>query len=379
MAAKKNQHYVPQYYFRYFNDKQKFISLLLVNNKKIINRCSIADQSSLPYFYGDSDVEDKICIIENSNRIALNKLLDEKKIDKQLKNEIIECILFQYSRTAKSRQLMKSTWQTVEAFYNFHDNVANEDDAKKWLKQNVLENFEVNEKQWHLRQLSMLKNASWQLNDLDYFILNNESELDFVFSDAPVVYLNPFMESFKEKGITGTLSKGLIVAYPISNKLLILLFESQVYNLLPLFGKSIDKNKILKVDTDVVKYFNYLQFLNAESCVYSNQKESLELLKDMSGRMTTKFTCNIEMRNEGKKNTGVLFSGALDQVPSFPPPPFFNYKIAKKFWKSRQKSQQSYKQLNERRFKRLLSKEGIKQLSKAKDFDEMFAILNLTR
>ena len=78
MAAKKNQHYVPQYYFRYFNDKQKFISLLLVNDKRIINKCSISDQSSLPYFYGDSEVENKICIIENSNRIALNKFLDEK-------------------------------------------------------------------------------------------------------------------------------------------------------------------------------------------------------------------------------------------------------------------------------------------------------------
>ena len=44
MAAKKNQHYVPQYYFRYFNDKQKFISLLLVNDKRIINKCSISDQ-----------------------------------------------------------------------------------------------------------------------------------------------------------------------------------------------------------------------------------------------------------------------------------------------------------------------------------------------
>ncbi|MDM1282785.1 DUF4238 domain-containing protein [Acinetobacter towneri] len=378
MAAKKNQHYVPQYYFRYFNDKQKFISLLLVNDKRIINKCSISDQSSLPYFYGDSEVEDKICIIENSNRIALNKFQDEKIIDKQQKKAILECILFQHSRTAKSRQLMKSAWQTIEAFTDFHHNVSNEREAKKWLQQNDLKSFEVNEKQWHLRQLSMLKNASWQLSDLDYLILNNKSELDFVFSDAPVVYLNPFMVDFKEKGITGTLSKGLIAAYPVSNKLLILLFERKVYNFDPLINRLISKNKTLDADVELVKYFNYLQFLNAESCVYSNQKESLEILKERSGRVTTKFTCNIELKNEGENNAGVLFSGALDQTPNFPPPPFFYYKIAKKFLESRQKSQQNYKKLNEKRFKRLLSEDGIKQLSKAKSFDEIFSIFNLT-
>lgn len=75
MAEKKNQHYVPQYYFKYFNNHQKFISILLINPRKIINRSSVADQASLPYFYGDSDVENKICVIENSNRKALNKIL----------------------------------------------------------------------------------------------------------------------------------------------------------------------------------------------------------------------------------------------------------------------------------------------------------------
>ena len=94
--------------------------------------------------------------------------------------------------------------------------------------------------------------------------------------------------------------------------------------------------------------------------------------------MTTKFTCNIELKNEGENNAGVLFSGALDQTPNFPPPPFFYYKIAKKFLESRQKSQQNYKKLNEKRFKRLLSEDGIKQLSKAKSFDEIFSIFNLT-
>lgn len=377
MAAKKNQHYVPQYYFKYFNNQQRFISILLVNDKKIINKSSVADQASLPYFYGDSDVEDRICVIENSNRKALNEILYKKKIDKQLKNEMIESILFQHSRTAKSRQLMKNAWQMIEAFNSFNDNVENENDAKKWLKNNYLQDFDVNEKQWHQRQLSMLKNASWQLSDLDYLILDNESELDFVFSDAPVVYLNPFMERFREKGTTGTLSKGLIVAYPVSNKKLVLLFESQVYSLKPFFKKVVDANNTLKVDDEIVKYFNYLQFLNAESCVYSNQIETLTFLKNRNGREATKFTCNIELKNEGQDNAGVLFSGALDHTPNFPPPPFFNYKIAKKFWHARQKALQSYKKLNERRVERLLSKEVRNQLSEAKNFDEIFSLIKL--
>lgn len=213
---------------------------------------------------------------------------------------------------------------------------------------------------------------------MDYLILDNQSERDFVFSDAPVVYLNPFMENFKGKGKTGTLSKGLIVAYPISNKILILLFESQVYHLQPTFKKIIDSNNVMKVNEQIVNYFNYLQFLNAEACVYSSQLETLNLLKNESGRVPTKFTCNIELKNEDKDNAGVLFSGALDQTPNFPPPPFFNYKRAKTFREARPKALQHYKKLNEERWKRVFSKTIINQISKTKNLDELLSLIKLT-
>src|SRR3546814_11247521 len=42
MEKKKNQHYVPQYYFKFFNDRQHFISILLVSKGKVIASSSVA-------------------------------------------------------------------------------------------------------------------------------------------------------------------------------------------------------------------------------------------------------------------------------------------------------------------------------------------------
>src|SRR3546814_6315756 len=75
MEKKKNQHYVPQYYFKFFNDRQPFISILLVSKGTVIASSSVADQASKSYFYGDAEIESEVCIRSEEHTSELQSLM----------------------------------------------------------------------------------------------------------------------------------------------------------------------------------------------------------------------------------------------------------------------------------------------------------------
>src|SRR3546814_5728860 len=90
MEKKKNQHYVPQYYFKFFNDRQPFISILLVSKGTVIASSSVADQASKSYFYGDAEIESEVCIVENRLRKHIIGVLAAGSIDRRQKLSLIE-------------------------------------------------------------------------------------------------------------------------------------------------------------------------------------------------------------------------------------------------------------------------------------------------
>jgi len=68
------------------------------------------------------------------------------------------------------------------------------------------------------------------LDFLDFGFVVNLSLLPFVTSDSPVIYYNQLMEkAVNYTGATGLVAKGLQVFYPIHPRLLICLYDSNVY------------------------------------------------------------------------------------------------------------------------------------------------------
>jgi len=74
MSKKVNQHYVPQFYFRYFSENGKSICVLNRDSGKAIKSASIKGQASKKYFYGDSDVEDRLSEIDGLFSTALRQI-----------------------------------------------------------------------------------------------------------------------------------------------------------------------------------------------------------------------------------------------------------------------------------------------------------------
>jgi len=111
------------------------------------------------------------------------------------------------------------------------------------------------------------------LQDLDIALITNRSDLDFIFSDHPVIFSN--LKYHNPKGDSRGISRsGLTVFFPINSKKMVALYDKEIYSL---------KCKVNKIDLtkkkDIV-LLNTLQLFNCYQYLYSaTEKESIYMIK----------------------------------------------------------------------------------------------------
>ncbi len=81
MAEGVNQHFVPQFYFRYFSDNSRSINVLLKKSGRVITNASIKGQASKRYFYGDSKAEAQLKIVDGLYAPAVNAIRALRNFD----------------------------------------------------------------------------------------------------------------------------------------------------------------------------------------------------------------------------------------------------------------------------------------------------------
>jgi hypothetical protein len=102
MAEKKNQHYVPKQYLRFFSwDNKKQINIFNIKRSEIIEGASLADQCSEPYFYGKNLViENGFAPLEKAVTKLLNLIIESNSAPKRFTEEhhlLLTYILFLHS------------------------------------------------------------------------------------------------------------------------------------------------------------------------------------------------------------------------------------------------------------------------------------------
>ena len=75
MAANKNHHYVPQFYFRQFSQDGKSICVLRRDTGEVMERASIKGQASKAWFYVNAGVEKELGVIEGRSSAAIRELM----------------------------------------------------------------------------------------------------------------------------------------------------------------------------------------------------------------------------------------------------------------------------------------------------------------
>lgn len=279
MSEKKNQHYVPRYYFRYFSGDGKRVSLLSVRNGKTIKNAPIKSQCSKDYFYGEKEIEETLEGLENEHREALNKLKSSLNFTELSEDEyclILQAVLFQRARTLAGREKRKRPQDKLARLYMEVEinNDTSLSEEEKTQQRESLGSLEANPK--HYQGLEMIHSIQGveYIIDMIPLLLINRTNHPFVFSDAPVVAFNNHQMNVKLRGVLGYQTPGLQLFYPLCDKVVLLLLDPAVYEVHGEISLKVEIRNNKDIDQ-----INKLQIHNAFQSVYFSDHKYAEYVK----------------------------------------------------------------------------------------------------
>ena len=279
----KNQHYVPQCllkHFCYLNKNKKKINVFDAVNKTVRYNQAINNVFSQNYFYGkDISIDDSV------EAILANKIEDPASsiIDKIIQGDLsiisspeskIHLLTFVSTlihRTPEAKEGMLSFIQA--GFQSF---------SKELLRLNDFP-AEVNPPIIGFKDTDVFAAFSTLqayygtvlLTDLDFHLVKNETELDFIISDNPAFTYNWFYKNLQHPGVSSPAAKGYQIFLPLSPKLTLCLYDPEVYTY-----KS--KTKVtLSHNTEDIKILNKFQVVNSKSKIGFKSIKSEKCIRKM--------------------------------------------------------------------------------------------------
>jgi Protein of unknown function (DUF4238) len=106
MSSRKNHHYVPQFYFRYFSQDGRSICALTISTGKTLPKAPIKSQASKSWFYGNDEIEAALGEIEgacSASLRALQRVVDPTQMTGNDIDQILIWLALQRSRTLAPR------------------------------------------------------------------------------------------------------------------------------------------------------------------------------------------------------------------------------------------------------------------------------------
>lgn len=240
---KRRQHYVPKFYLRNFSENNKSVGIYLFNSNKIIEHGSINDNLWEEYFYGDdAKVEDKLAEYESKwNNI----------ISYVIKAEILPVIerdltLLRYFILISSARTLKCGNQINNDYTMLIKNILEIENPELFgrLMSSGEFGLSVKFKYPALPFINIAQKFLPLVIDLKMDLLINRSTINYVTSDNPVVFYN---QLFQEKNLSrgyGWGEYGIQFIIPVSPRIAICMYDSEVYEI---------KEKTLKSDSTINK------------------------------------------------------------------------------------------------------------------------------
>ncbi len=266
MSKRKNQHYVPQYYFRLFSTDKKRICLWNVRRACPFLGVPFRHQCAEDNYYGGKDAEEGYRLIDDAHARVIHHVVATRSLrslgpdDKLL---LCSAICLQRTRTKLARD---SQLDVMNYFTRLQAECAlnrlPKSDPRQVARQH-LDDLSIEPR--YLQRIQVVQGllGAHLINDLEFVLIENTSRNPFVFSDAPVVLHNQAFHHIKYLGNNGIQSQGLQIFFPLCPELLILAYDPAYY--------AIDHDKEYKVllaGRDDVRKINVLQYYHCLDNVY---------------------------------------------------------------------------------------------------------------
>lgn len=277
----KNQHYVPRFYLRQFeNEKAQCWAFHKDTGKTFVT--SVENIACENYFYDDHKldqitgvdqfVENFLGELEASFSPFLKRLLADidqwkiSKIDQDIRKKLCEFIVFQILRTKENREsiyqginhfqehLAKFGWLAQETI-----SAMMQDDTKSRAKSNQIEQL-VFDTEFKNNLMEILNSHIW-------ILFKNMGPKPYYTSDHPVVK-RPHINR-PHRGDSGYRSKGIEIAMPLSASHLLVMFERTFFNELEYRENSI----LIHRNPEDIESYNSMQVSQSFRGIYCSVNE----------------------------------------------------------------------------------------------------------
>ncbi|MCI8545558.1 MAG: DUF4238 domain-containing protein [Bacilli bacterium] len=282
IGSTKKQHYVPRFYMKNFANDNKQFNVIDIFKKKCYNNVPYMNQCYENYFYDkDNKWENELGILEVKWSTLINKIICEDYYPSEDEKIILkEFAMFQKNRTKYHSEELKSLIWTnlkvgVELEFNSKNKYFDELEFEK-LKDDFLKDKMQNVIQ---ESLEMSRSACKHINDLELCIIKYNTKKKLISSDNPIINYNNFY--FRS---TGYDNAGIIIFFPISSEILIVIYDSKMYT-----GND-NKKLIISNNEYEVKYLNYYQILNSNGLIfYKDSEMTKELITSLNNNKIKKY------------------------------------------------------------------------------------------
>ncbi|MCK4319456.1 DUF4238 domain-containing protein [Candidatus Micrarchaeota archaeon] len=317
MVEYKNQHYVPQFYFRLFSKDNRTINLFNLKNKKIIQNAKISNLCSKDYFYSyDGELEGIFSGLEGQFSSALNKLvqkIDYTNLSSDKKHFVLSFLCFQHRRTLQEREKMVGLCENLIKIV-LEKYLKTKGYTKEYAPTPV-----VDERNLHTFQMLVSLFEPILIGDLAPLFLLNKTENKFIFSDAPVIFHNTFFNKLKNMGTCGCANKGLQIFCPVDPNIMLVLYDPNLYKMQNSYISTIEIFNSRDIDS-----LNSLQMLSClDNVFFSNN--SLDYIKDLFEYNKNNIIKKEYQYREIKANTR---SGRKEVIHHFQPNIPYNLKLS---------------------------------------------------